>query len=163
MYHLGIWIPTIFYSLSSGFHIQNGPLGSCENKYCGLGRHCVISRETGQPECACMNLCKRHYKPVCGSDGEFYENHCEVHRAACLKKQKITIVHNDDCFFKGKRRVNLNCHPSLVSFLFVWLFALSTSAFKFKLKHNFISANVWNGKGKKKKDVSLVTPWAPNV
>ncbi|KAF6093824.1 follistatin like 5 [Phyllostomus discolor] len=85
-----------------GFHIQNGPLGSCENKYCGLGRHCVISRETGQPECACMNLCKRHYKPVCGSDGEFYENHCEVHRAACLKKQKITIVHNEDCFFKGE-------------------------------------------------------------
>ncbi|XP_013931404.1 PREDICTED: follistatin-related protein 5-like, partial [Thamnophis sirtalis] len=37
----------------------------------------------------------------CGSDGEFYENHCEEHRAACLKKQKITIVHNEDCFFKG--------------------------------------------------------------
>ncbi|XP_012591054.1 follistatin-related protein 5 isoform X1 [Microcebus murinus] len=84
-----------------GFLIQDGPFGSCENKYCGLGRHCVISRGTGQAECACMELCKRHYKPVCGSDGEFYENHCEVHRAACLKKQKITIVHNEDCFFKG--------------------------------------------------------------
>lgn len=91
-------------------------MGSCENKYCGLGRHCVISRETGQAECACMNLCKRHYKPVCGSDGEFYENHCEVHRAACLKKQKITIVHNEDCFFKGKCRVNLKCHPPLFSY-----------------------------------------------
>ncbi|XP_058049131.1 follistatin-related protein 5 [Ahaetulla prasina] len=75
--------------------------GSCENKYCGLGRHCVVNRETGQGECACMEYCKSHYKPVCGSDGEFYENHCEVHRAACLKKQKITIVHNEDCFFKG--------------------------------------------------------------
>ncbi|XP_025777439.1 follistatin-related protein 5 isoform X1 [Puma concolor] len=84
-----------------GFLIQDVPLGSCENKYCGLGRHCVIGRETGQAECACMDLCKRHYKPVCGSDGQFYENHCEVHRAACLKKQKITIVHNEDCFFKG--------------------------------------------------------------
>ncbi|XP_014200265.3 follistatin-related protein 5 isoform X1 [Pan paniscus] len=86
-----------------GFMIQDGPFGSCENKYCGLGRHCVTSRETGQAECACMDLCKRHYKPVCGSDGEFYENHCEVHRAACLKKQKITIVHNEDCFFKGDK------------------------------------------------------------
>ncbi|XP_076995749.1 follistatin-related protein 5 isoform X5 [Tamandua tetradactyla] len=84
-----------------GFLIQDGPSGSCENKYCGLGRHCVFNRETGQAECACMELCKRHYKPVCGSDGEFYENHCEVHRAACLKKQKITIVHSEDCFFKG--------------------------------------------------------------
>lgn len=98
----GHMIKIMLYSLSSGFQIQDGPLGSCDNKYCGLGRHCVISRETGQAECACMNLCKRHYKPVCGSDGEFYENHCEVHRAACLKKQKITIVHNDNCFLKGK-------------------------------------------------------------
>ncbi|XP_060234433.1 follistatin-related protein 5 isoform X4 [Meriones unguiculatus] len=81
--------------------IQDGPFGSCENKYCGLGRHCVISREARRAECACMDLCKQHYKPVCGSDGEFYENHCEAHRAACLKKQKITIVHNEDCFFKG--------------------------------------------------------------
>ncbi|XP_039185466.1 follistatin-related protein 5 isoform X2 [Crotalus tigris] len=82
--------------------VNHGVLpGSCENKYCGLGRHCVINRETGQAECACMEYCKSHYKPVCGSDGEFYENHCEVHRAACLKNEKITIVHNEDCFFKG--------------------------------------------------------------
>uniref|UniRef100_A0A5F8HGU4 Follistatin like 5 n=1 Tax=Monodelphis domestica TaxID=13616 RepID=A0A5F8HGU4_MONDO len=90
-------------SRSKGYLSQDGPLVSCENKYCGLGRHCVISRETGQAECACMDHCKPHYKPVCGSDGEFYENHCEVHRAACLKKQKITIVHNEDCFFKGDK------------------------------------------------------------
>ncbi|XP_058513530.1 follistatin-related protein 5 isoform X2 [Ochotona princeps] len=84
-----------------GFLIEDDPFGSCENKYCGLGRHCVVSRVTGQAECTCMDICKRHYKPVCASDGEFYENHCEVHRAACLKKQKLTIVHNEDCFFKG--------------------------------------------------------------
>lgn len=81
---------------------QDGHFRSCENKYCGLGRHCVVNGETGQAECLCMEHCKPHYKPVCGSDGEFYENHCEVHRAACLKKQKVTIVHNEDCFFKGK-------------------------------------------------------------
>lgn len=103
----------IFCSFSSGFLIQDGSLGSCENKYCGLGRHCVISRETGQAECTCMDLCKRHYKPVCGSDGEFYENHCEVHRAACLKKQKIAIVHSEDCFFKGTCRGILKCHLPL--------------------------------------------------
>ncbi|XP_032079545.1 follistatin-related protein 5-like [Thamnophis elegans] len=88
--------------VSKGRSVNHGVLpGSCENKYCGLGKHCVVNRETGQGECACMEYCKSHYKPVCGSDGEFYENHCEVHRAACLKKQKITIVHNEDCFFKG--------------------------------------------------------------
>ncbi|KAM8969575.1 follistatin-related protein 5 isoform X2 [Sarcophilus harrisii] len=90
-------------SRSKGYLNQDGPLVSCENKYCGLGRHCVINKETEQAECACMDHCKPHYKPVCGSDGEFYENHCEVHRAACLKKQKVTIVHNEDCFFKGDK------------------------------------------------------------
>uniref|UniRef100_A0A8C4KDQ1 Follistatin-related protein 5 n=1 Tax=Dromaius novaehollandiae TaxID=8790 RepID=A0A8C4KDQ1_DRONO len=86
---------------------QDGHIGSCENKYCGLGRHCVVNGETGQAECLCMEHCKPHFKPVCGSDGEYYENHCEVHRAACLKKQKVTIVHNEDCFFKGDK-----CKPT---------------------------------------------------
>ncbi|XP_073197608.1 follistatin-related protein 5 isoform X5 [Lepidochelys kempii] len=90
-------------SRNKGHIDQDGPFGSCENKYCGLGRHCVVNREIGQAECACMEHCKSHYKPVCGSDGEFYKNHCEVHRAACLKKQKVTIVHNEDCFFKGDK------------------------------------------------------------
>ncbi|XP_060634748.2 follistatin-related protein 5 isoform X2 [Anolis sagrei] len=90
-------------SKNKGYVSHDVPLGSCENKYCGLGRHCIVNRGTGQAECACMEHCKPHYKPVCGSDGEFYENHCEVHRTACLKKQKITIVHNEDCFFKGDK------------------------------------------------------------
>ncbi|NXE44789.1 FSTL5 protein, partial [Casuarius casuarius] len=94
-------------SRNKGYMGQDGHIGSCENKYCGLGRHCVVNGETGQAECLCMEHCKPHFKPVCGSDGEYYENHCEVHRAACLKKQKVTIVHNEDCFFKGDR-----CKPT---------------------------------------------------
>ncbi|XP_075054165.1 follistatin-related protein 5 isoform X2 [Mixophyes fleayi] len=88
---------------NKGYFGQEDGHGSCENKYCGLGRHCIISRETGQAECACMERCKPHYKPVCGSDGEFYENHCEVHRAACQNNKKIIMVHNEDCFFKGDK------------------------------------------------------------
>uniref|UniRef100_A0A8C9FDL2 Follistatin like 5 n=1 Tax=Pavo cristatus TaxID=9049 RepID=A0A8C9FDL2_PAVCR len=94
-------------SRSKGYMGQDGHFNSCENKYCGLGRHCVMNGESGQAECVCMERCKPHYKPVCGSDGEFYENHCEVHRAACLKKQKVTIVHNEGCFFKGDK-----CKPT---------------------------------------------------
>ncbi|XP_069487460.1 follistatin-related protein 5 isoform X2 [Ambystoma mexicanum] len=86
-----------------GHAVPDARFGSCETKYCGLGRHCVLNKETGQAECVCLDHCKPHYKPVCGSDGEFYENHCEVHRAACTKKQKVTIVHNEDCFFKGDK------------------------------------------------------------
>ncbi|XP_039606262.1 follistatin-related protein 5 isoform X1 [Polypterus senegalus] len=88
---------------TNGYVHLEDHVGACENKYCGLGRHCVINRETGQGECACLEHCKPHYKPVCGSDGELYENHCELHRAACVKKQKITIIHNEDCFFQGDK------------------------------------------------------------
>lgn len=77
--------------------------GLCEHKYCGLGQHCVVNHETGQGECKCLDHCKPHYKPVCGSDGKLYQNHCELHRASCLKGFRITVLHSEECFYKGKR------------------------------------------------------------
>ncbi|XP_035275913.1 follistatin-related protein 5-like isoform X4 [Anguilla anguilla] len=85
----------------------DGLRGPCENKYCGLGRRCVLNAETGRGDCACLDHCRVHYKPVCGSDGQLYQNHCELHRAACLKRQKITTVHSEDCFYKGDK-----CRPT---------------------------------------------------
>ncbi|XP_017272968.1 follistatin-related protein 5 isoform X1 [Kryptolebias marmoratus] len=75
--------------------------GPCEHKYCGLGRHCVVNHGTDQGECRCLDHCKPHYKPVCGSDGKLYQNHCELHRASCLSGQRITIMHSEECFYKG--------------------------------------------------------------
>nr|XP_023655170.1 follistatin-related protein 5 [Paramormyrops kingsleyae] len=86
---------------------HDGHPGPCEHKYCGLGRHCVVDRDTGRGECACMRHCRPHYKPVCGSDGSLYENHCELHRAACLKKLRISVVHGEECFYKDDK-----CRPS---------------------------------------------------
>ncbi|XP_043925100.1 follistatin-related protein 4 isoform X2 [Protopterus annectens] len=74
---------------------------SCERKYCGRGSRCLINPLTDQPVCACLEHCKPSYMPVCGSDGKFYENHCEIHRASCLQKKKIYIIHSKDCFLKG--------------------------------------------------------------
>ncbi|CAG04646.1 unnamed protein product, partial [Tetraodon nigroviridis] len=74
--------------------------GLCEHKYCGLGQHCVVNHETGQGECKCLDHCKPHYKPVCGSDRKLYQNHCELHRASCLKGYRITILHSEECFYK---------------------------------------------------------------
>ncbi|XP_068947821.1 follistatin-related protein 4-like [Petaurus breviceps papuanus] len=73
----------------------------CENKHCGRGSRCIVNEETQMPECQCLEACKSTYMPICGSDGKFYENHCELHRASCLQKKKIYIVHSKDCFFKG--------------------------------------------------------------
>lgn len=144
-FHLILWMHVSFEPkdqmscyLFSGFLIPDDPFGSCENKYCGLGRHCVISKETRQAECACMDVCRQHYKPVCGSDGEFYANHCEVHRAACLKRQKITIVHDEDCFFKGK--TGWAWVPLPLSFL------LSTCTFNSN-STGVISVSIWHQQG----------------
>ncbi|XP_016087764.1 follistatin-related protein 5 isoform X2 [Sinocyclocheilus grahami] len=83
-----------------GFFGQNGFPGPCEHKYCGLGKHCVVDRETGEGECQCLERCKPHYKPVCGSDGKLYQNHCELHKASCMAHQRITIMHSEECFYK---------------------------------------------------------------
>ncbi|TKS72044.1 Follistatin-related protein 5 [Collichthys lucidus] len=83
-----------------GFMGHNVYPGPCEHKYCGLGRHCVVNHETEQGECKCLDHCKPHYKPVCGSDGKLYQNHCELHRASCLRGHRITIMHSEECFYK---------------------------------------------------------------
>ncbi|XP_066134422.1 follistatin-related protein 4 isoform X1 [Saccopteryx bilineata] len=84
-----------------GLPSYDGLPASCRKKLCSHGSRCVLSRETGEPECRCLEACKPSYMPVCGSDGKFYENHCELHRAACLLEKKIVTVHSKDCFLKG--------------------------------------------------------------
>ncbi|KAM4727082.1 follistatin-related protein 4 [Anableps anableps] len=73
----------------------------CHRAYCGRGRQCVLMAETGRAECVCQEKCRPSFVPVCGSDGRFYENHCEVYRTACLERRRIYVVHSKDCFFKG--------------------------------------------------------------
>ncbi|XP_066244157.1 follistatin-related protein 4 isoform X2 [Saccopteryx leptura] len=84
-----------------GLPSYDGLPASCRKKLCSRGSRCALSRETGEPECRCLEACKPSYMPVCGSDGKFYENHCELHRAACLLEKKIVTVHSKDCFLKG--------------------------------------------------------------
>ncbi|NXR41117.1 FSTL4 protein, partial [Zosterops hypoxanthus] len=87
--------------LSPVLYGQDGLHASCERKFCGRGSTCVLNRDTNLPECRCVQDCKPTYMPVCGSDGRFYENHCQLHRASCLQRKKIYIIHSKDCFFKG--------------------------------------------------------------
>ncbi|XP_066887735.1 follistatin-related protein 4 isoform X8 [Kogia breviceps] len=84
-----------------GLSSHRGLPASCRKKFCSRGSRCTLSRETGEPECRCLEACSPSYVPVCGSDGRVYENHCELHRAACLLGKKIVIVHSKDCFLKG--------------------------------------------------------------
>ncbi|KAG7215883.1 hypothetical protein INR49_002519 [Caranx melampygus] len=74
----------------------------CRRTYCGRGRQCVLMADTGRAECVCQEKCRPSFVPVCGSDGRFYENHCEVYRTACLERRRIYVVHSKECFFKAR-------------------------------------------------------------
>ncbi|KAM5300994.1 follistatin-related protein 4 [Glossophaga mutica] len=84
-----------------GLSGHEAPPASCGKTLCRLGSRCTLSRETGEPECRCLEACRPRYVPVCGSDGRFYENHCELRRAACLLQRRIAATHTKDCFLRG--------------------------------------------------------------
>ncbi|GBN76920.1 Follistatin-related protein 5, partial [Araneus ventricosus] len=71
----------------------------CETTVCGRGRECEVN-QLGEAVCICQRICKKRKKPVCGSDGHFYVNHCELHRTACLTDKNIVIDHRDACLKK---------------------------------------------------------------
>ncbi|KAG7256017.1 hypothetical protein CRUP_038888, partial [Coryphaenoides rupestris] len=97
----GLVTPSIL--LSSGRPATRGPVGHrgygggpCQHQYCALGRRCAVDPDSGQGACLCLERCRTHYKPVCGSDGRLYRNHCELHRAACLADSQISITHSQE-------------------------------------------------------------------
>ncbi|GCB72020.1 hypothetical protein scyTo_0001787 [Scyliorhinus torazame] len=97
-------LPLYIYGYIDQVHLgQDGLYGACEKNFCGRGQQCIIGKDTQLPECVCIQQCKPNYIPVCGSDGKFYENHCELHRAACQQRRRIHIADNKECFFQGER------------------------------------------------------------
>ena len=71
---------------------------------CRLGQQCVKS-ETGLEKCICAEKgsCTQGHSLVCGSDGNMYESHCDLHRAACVSGRRIYVDHKAEaCYQKGK-------------------------------------------------------------
>lgn len=78
-------------------HSNLDAIDPCRQYDCPKGRQCFVNTTTGQAECMCRPSCKNHVNPVCGSDGILYDNHCELHRAACLSGHHISIMHDVTC------------------------------------------------------------------
>ncbi|NXX81462.1 FSTL1 protein, partial [Urocolius indicus] len=85
----------------------------CANVFCGAGRECAVT-EKGEPTCLCIEQCKPHKRPVCGSNGKTYLNHCELHRDACLTGSKIQVDYDGHC--KGNPGNEGWLHPRVVCY-----------------------------------------------
>lgn len=82
------------------------PVGACDGWWCGAGKECEIGSD-GLAKCGCIRECPAtppSSGPVCGTNGEWYENHCEIHRAACLSgDSELEIDHTNPCPKRKKK------------------------------------------------------------
>ena len=70
-------------------------LDPCINVLCHAGQECVVV--DNKAACVCKESCPNHEKPVCGSNGITFPNHCELHRTSCSEGKKISIKYNGEC------------------------------------------------------------------
>ncbi|CAL4084696.1 unnamed protein product, partial [Meganyctiphanes norvegica] len=67
----------------------------CADVECRAGRECVV--DGGVARCHCAASCPDHFAPVCGDNDQSYDNHCLLHRDACLTAIPISIEHKGYC------------------------------------------------------------------
>lgn len=91
------------------FFLTDGDSDPCLVHYCPKGRECEVNPNTKLPECICQRSCdgenaptdsdpkNNNNRPICGSDGMVYENHCELHRAACILNRPIAFQRLEKC------------------------------------------------------------------
>lgn len=88
-----------------GFSLFQTPRGLCQGlllSWAGAGTHLPPSGSHGKAGkmlsfLSLSQKCKPHKRPVCGSNGKTYLNHCELHRDACLTGSKIQVDYDGHC------------------------------------------------------------------
>ncbi|CAB1341081.1 unnamed protein product [Coregonus sp. 'balchen'] len=75
---------------------KKSDLRVCDAATCRYGGTC---RENGADlKCVCQFHCSKKYIPVCGSNGDTFQNECFLRRAACKQQKSISQVSEGACY-----------------------------------------------------------------
>ncbi|XP_053104619.1 tomoregulin-1 isoform X2 [Hemicordylus capensis] len=79
----------------SELNVKESDVRVCDESSCKYGGVC---KEGDSLKCACQFQCHTNYIPVCGSNGDTYQNECFLRRAACKHQKEITVVTRGPCY-----------------------------------------------------------------
>ncbi|XP_030149818.1 tomoregulin-1 isoform X4 [Lynx canadensis] len=83
-------------SAAQELNVRESDVRVCDESSCKYGGVC---KEDGDGlKCTCQFQCHTNYIPVCGSNGDTYQNECFLRRAACKHQKEITVVARGPCY-----------------------------------------------------------------
>ena len=96
-------------------------MNQCKLLSCSLGEECEIDKQ-GITNCVCSHTCEPMVRPVCASNGNSYDNLCEMQKSGCEERQDLRAKYFGIC---GNYLINClyNDHIHMLStyaFRFQW-------------------------------------------
>ncbi|XP_062848055.1 tomoregulin-1b isoform X2 [Trichomycterus rosablanca] len=80
----------------SDFSEKKSDLRVCDTSTCRFGGIC---KDSGSDlKCVCQFQCHDKYIPVCGSNGDTYQNECFLRQAACTQQRPISLTSVGPCY-----------------------------------------------------------------
>ncbi|PKK29437.1 transmembrane protein with EGF-like and two follistatin-like domains 2 [Columba livia] len=82
-------------ALRRGYDDRENDLFLCDTNTCKFDGECL--RIGDSVTCVCQFKCNNDYVPVCGSNGDTYQNECYLKQAACKQQSEILLVSEGSC------------------------------------------------------------------